>query len=341
MAGDHGGGEAALLHAQGVDDPSGQRPAAGVHMHLLAQFPGRPGRIVDRRWRREREADSPHALEEGVAGEVIGSRAGGRRRRIEHGHHPDGRARRGDGHARLQGDANPDRGLARVEPADPIGRQRQAGATLPWTGDVDDEGLHGPHAQGGGDDGGSNPLRAKLGGGKPTETKRDQGQGDGDAARQGERPADGDQADGEGQGAPGQGRSRLLRKGEIKRRAQTQGDRGPQAPAVRLGGGLDPQPDQDLTQDRGEARRRPIAHAKTPRAGLSRRPVPSHSRNLNVRPPRRHPYRPFPHRLHAHRHGPDRAFQLAICAPYGWDLPVARGGHRPGAVHRGRRAGDL
>ncbi len=48
--------------------------------------------------------------------------------------------------------------------------------------------------------------------------------------------------------------------------------------------------------------------------------------------PRRHPYRPLAHRDDAHRHSPHGAFQLAVCTPYGRQVPDPDRGHRSRAL---------
>src|SRR4029077_14679511 len=40
------------------------------------------------------------------------------------------------------------------------------------------------------------------------------------------------------------------------------------------------------------------------------------------------------------RWGPHCTLQLAVRAPYGWQVPAARGGYRPRALDRGGGAGD-
>ena len=112
MARGHGSGEAAPVRSHPLDKPPGQVPTEGVDAHLKDQAPWKSG--LRRRKRpdlAEGQADSSNAVEEGVAGEVVGTGGGRWRRRIEQGGDGDPcPGRRGRALA-PESQPDPDRGL--------------------------------------------------------------------------------------------------------------------------------------------------------------------------------------------------------------------------------------
>ena len=205
--------------------------------------------------------------------------------------------------------------------------------------------LH-PHRMArGGRDGGGDPAR--LGHARAEAGRAERQQGGRDRQRPRAPPAlrpHGQRQRRPRQRQPGPKR-RLPRQADVERRAQPRGHRRPQEPALGLRLHLRP-------GVRGEARRelgRPRAHGKDARPRVrARRPSSpqTYDRSLRhdpaqPRPPGGDAHRALPHRLHAHWHRADRPVQQAFRAPPRRDLPRARGGHRPRALHRRQRGGDL
>ena len=162
VTGDHGRGQTAALHAHLSDDALGERPTHSIDLHLQGQPPGRMLDLCKPLDRRQGEPDAANTVEERVAREVIGTRAGGRRGRI---HHPLQRhrlSRRRKGLVIAQGDPHPDRRFRRRQPADADRRQEHPWPALAGRGDIDDESLDQPYTSAGGSNGRANRLGPQL-----------------------------------------------------------------------------------------------------------------------------------------------------------------------------------